>query len=62
MTAADLKVHMKKLNNSMAFLIKHSQKLFRVTVNHAHEKSFRIHFAVVESHRILFLLDNLWMN
>lgn len=30
MTASDLKDNLKKLNNSMAFLIKHSQKLFRV--------------------------------
>uniref|UniRef100_UPI0037E8C5CB rho GTPase-activating protein 19 n=1 Tax=Semicossyphus pulcher TaxID=241346 RepID=UPI0037E8C5CB len=29
MTAGDLKDNLKKLNNSMAFLIKHSQKLFR---------------------------------
>ncbi|KAF3852764.1 hypothetical protein F7725_006119 [Dissostichus mawsoni] len=29
MTACDLKDNLKKLNNSMAFLIKHSQKLFR---------------------------------
>uniref|UniRef100_A0A8C7YNL2 Rho GTPase-activating protein 19 n=1 Tax=Oryzias sinensis TaxID=183150 RepID=A0A8C7YNL2_9TELE len=29
MTASDLKDHLKKLNSSMAFLIKHSQKLFR---------------------------------
>lgn len=29
MTASDLKDNLKKLNNSMAFLIKHSQKLFR---------------------------------
>ncbi|KAK2817469.1 hypothetical protein Q5P01_025660 [Channa striata] len=32
MTATDLKANMKKLNNSMAFLIKHSQKLFRAPV------------------------------
>ncbi|XP_041839900.1 rho GTPase-activating protein 19-like [Melanotaenia boesemani] len=32
MTAADLKDNLKKLNNSMAFLIKHSQKLFRAPV------------------------------
>lgn len=32
MTAADLKDNLKKLNNTMAFLIKHSQKLFRVIV------------------------------
>ncbi|XP_041641662.1 rho GTPase-activating protein 19 isoform X2 [Cheilinus undulatus] len=32
MTAGDLKDNLKKLNNSMAFLIKHSQKLFRAPV------------------------------
>ncbi|XP_028447843.1 rho GTPase-activating protein 19 isoform X1 [Perca flavescens] len=32
MTASDLKDNLKKLNNSMAFLIKHSQKLFRAPV------------------------------
>ncbi|KAK1886458.1 Rho GTPase-activating protein 19 [Dissostichus eleginoides] len=32
MTACDLKDNLKKLNNSMAFLIKHSQKLFRAPV------------------------------
>ncbi|KAM8879181.1 rho GTPase-activating protein 19 isoform 2-T2 [Spinachia spinachia] len=32
MTATDLKDNLKKLNNSMAFLIKHSQKLFRAPV------------------------------
>nr|XP_020442483.1 rho GTPase-activating protein 19-like isoform X2 [Monopterus albus] len=32
MTAADLKDNLKKLNNSMAFLIKYSQKLFRAPV------------------------------
>lgn len=32
MTAADLKDNLKELNNTMAFLIKHSQKLFRVIV------------------------------
>lgn len=32
MTAADLKDNLKKLNNTMAFLIKHSQKLFRVSI------------------------------
>lgn len=34
MTAGDLKDNLKKLNNSMAFLIKHSQKLFRVIIDH----------------------------
>ncbi|KAL1005686.1 hypothetical protein UPYG_G00062300 [Umbra pygmaea] len=32
MTASDLKENMKKLNGGMAFLIKHSQKLFRAPV------------------------------
>ncbi|KAM4585239.1 rho GTPase-activating protein 19 isoform 1-T2 [Odontesthes bonariensis] len=32
MTAGDLKDNLKKLNNSMAFLIKHSQKLFRAPI------------------------------
>ncbi|KAM3623553.1 uncharacterized protein V6R79_012573 [Siganus canaliculatus] len=32
MTASDLKDNLKKLNTSMAFLIKHSQKLFRAPV------------------------------
>ncbi|XP_061626631.1 rho GTPase-activating protein 19-like isoform X1 [Phyllopteryx taeniolatus] len=32
MTANDLKDHLKPLNNSMAFLIRHSQKLFRAPV------------------------------
>uniref|UniRef100_G3N4V5 Rho GTPase-activating protein 19 n=1 Tax=Gasterosteus aculeatus aculeatus TaxID=481459 RepID=G3N4V5_GASAC len=32
MTATDLKDNLKKLNSSMAFLIKHSQKLFRAPV------------------------------
>uniref|UniRef100_A0A3P9QC26 Rho GTPase-activating protein 19 n=1 Tax=Poecilia reticulata TaxID=8081 RepID=A0A3P9QC26_POERE len=32
MTAGDLKDNLKNLNNSMAFLIKHSQKLFRAPV------------------------------
>ncbi|KAA8578296.1 hypothetical protein FQN60_016016, partial [Etheostoma spectabile] len=32
MTASDLKDNLKKLNSSMAFLIKHSQKLFRAPV------------------------------
>ncbi|XP_031589797.2 rho GTPase-activating protein 19 isoform X2 [Oreochromis aureus] len=32
MTAGDLKDNLKKLNSSMAFLIKHSQKLFRAPV------------------------------
>ncbi|KAJ8001596.1 hypothetical protein DPEC_G00171110 [Dallia pectoralis] len=32
MTAGDLKENLKKLNSSMAFLIKHSQKLFRAPV------------------------------
>ncbi|XP_029917088.1 rho GTPase-activating protein 19 [Myripristis murdjan] len=32
MTAGDLKDNLKKLNNGMAFLIKHSQKLFRAPV------------------------------
>ncbi|XP_029284229.1 LOW QUALITY PROTEIN: rho GTPase-activating protein 19-like [Cottoperca gobio] len=32
MTAGDLKDNLKKLNNTMAFLIKHSQKLFRAPV------------------------------
>ncbi|KAI4799050.1 hypothetical protein KUCAC02_019274 [Chaenocephalus aceratus] len=32
MTACDLKDNLKKLNSSMAFLIKHSQKLFRAPV------------------------------
>ncbi|XP_077379577.1 rho GTPase-activating protein 19-like isoform X2 [Festucalex cinctus] len=32
MTANDLKDHLKTLNNSMAFLIRHSQKLFRAPV------------------------------
>lgn len=36
MTASDLKDNLKKLNNSMAFLIKHSQKLFRVITDHTH--------------------------
>ncbi|KAM8822241.1 rho GTPase-activating protein 19-like, partial [Synchiropus picturatus] len=42
MTAADLKDNLKKLNNSMCFLIKHSQKLFRAPAylrDHA-----RVHF------------------
>uniref|UniRef100_A0A3Q0S9S5 Rho GTPase-activating protein 19 n=1 Tax=Amphilophus citrinellus TaxID=61819 RepID=A0A3Q0S9S5_AMPCI len=34
MTAGDLKDNLKKLNSSMAFLIKHSQKLFRVITDH----------------------------
>lgn len=33
MTATDLKDNLKKLNSSMAFLIKHSQKLFRVIID-----------------------------
>lgn len=36
MTAGDLKDNLKKLNNSMAFFIKHSQKLFRVITDHTH--------------------------
>ncbi|KAM9314291.1 rho GTPase-activating protein 19 [Pholidichthys leucotaenia] len=32
MTAGDLKENLKKLNNTMAFLIKHSQKLFRAPI------------------------------
>lgn len=36
MTAGDLKDNLKKLNNSMAFLIKHSQKLFRVIIYQTH--------------------------
>ncbi|XP_020495251.1 rho GTPase-activating protein 19 isoform X1 [Labrus bergylta] len=32
MTAGDLKDNLKKLNNSMAFLIKHSQKLFKAPI------------------------------
>uniref|UniRef100_A0A668APW7 Rho GTPase-activating protein 19 n=1 Tax=Myripristis murdjan TaxID=586833 RepID=A0A668APW7_9TELE len=36
MTAGDLKDNLKKLNNGMAFLIKHSQKLFRVIIDHTH--------------------------
>uniref|UniRef100_A0A8D3CJI0 Rho GTPase-activating protein 19 n=1 Tax=Scophthalmus maximus TaxID=52904 RepID=A0A8D3CJI0_SCOMX len=38
MTAGDLKDNLKKLNSSMSFLIKHSQKLFRVTIDHTHNK------------------------
>ena len=30
MVASDLQENLKKLNNGMAFLIKHSQKLFKV--------------------------------
>ncbi|CAM9142494.1 unnamed protein product [Lampetra planeri] len=41
--AADLKDNLKKLNNSMAFLIKHSQKLFRAPV-YLREYA-RVHFA-----------------
>ncbi|XP_037327909.2 rho GTPase-activating protein 19 isoform X2 [Pungitius pungitius] len=42
MTATDLKDNMKKLNGSMAFLIKHSQKLFRAPV---YLREFaRVHF------------------
>ena len=41
MTAVDLKDNLKKLNNSMAFLIRHSQKLFRVTHAHAHKHSHK---------------------
>lgn len=33
MSPADLKANMKKLNTSMAFLIKHSQKVFRVIID-----------------------------
>lgn len=39
MTAGDLKDNLKKLNNSMAFLIKHSQKLFRVIIDHTHDRT-----------------------
>ncbi|XP_047220231.1 rho GTPase-activating protein 19 isoform X2 [Girardinichthys multiradiatus] len=42
MTAGDLKDNLKKLNNSMAFLIKHSQKLFRAPI-YLREYA-RIHF------------------
>ncbi|XP_068177924.1 rho GTPase-activating protein 19 isoform X2 [Antennarius striatus] len=42
MTAADLKDNLKKLNGSMAFLIKHSQKLFRAPL---YLREFaRVHF------------------
>ncbi|XP_062292829.1 rho GTPase-activating protein 19 [Scomber scombrus] len=43
MTAGDLKDNLKKLNNSMAFLIKHSQKLFRAPV-YLREYA-RVHFS-----------------
>ncbi|XP_024145896.1 rho GTPase-activating protein 19 isoform X1 [Oryzias melastigma] len=43
MTAADLKDHLKTLNTSMAFLIKHSQKLFRAPL---YLREFaRVHFS-----------------
>uniref|UniRef100_A0A672FWY9 Rho GTPase-activating protein 19 n=1 Tax=Salarias fasciatus TaxID=181472 RepID=A0A672FWY9_SALFA len=42
MTAGDLKDNLKKLNNTMAFLIKHSQKLFRAPA-YLREYS-RVHF------------------
>uniref|UniRef100_A0A3P9MN39 Rho GTPase-activating protein 19 n=1 Tax=Oryzias latipes TaxID=8090 RepID=A0A3P9MN39_ORYLA len=43
MTASDLKDHLKKLNSSMAFLIKHSQKLFRAPL---YLREFaRVHFS-----------------
>nr|XP_019964310.1 PREDICTED: rho GTPase-activating protein 19-like [Paralichthys olivaceus] len=43
MTAGDLKDNLKKLNTSMAFLIKHSQKLFRAP---AYLREYaRVHFA-----------------
>ncbi|CAN9510754.1 unnamed protein product [Ophioblennius macclurei] len=42
MTAGDLKDNLKKLNNTMAFLIKHSQKLFRAP---AYLRDYsRVHF------------------
>ncbi|KAM6972539.1 rho GTPase-activating protein 19 [Aplochiton taeniatus] len=47
MTASDLKDNLKKLNSGMAFLIKHSQKLFRAPVylrEHA-----RMHFSGTKS-------------
>lgn len=56
MTASDLKDNLKKLNNSMAFLIKHSQKLFRVITDHTHaEKALRTYY-------VTGLMDNLWMS
>lgn len=54
MTAGDLKDNLKKLNNSMAFLIRHSQKLFRAPAylrEHA-----RLHFA---GSRVLQTKDDL---
>ncbi|XP_024865327.1 rho GTPase-activating protein 19 isoform X2 [Kryptolebias marmoratus] len=42
MTASDLKDNLKKLNNSMAFLITHSQKLFRAPV--CLRENARMHF------------------
>lgn len=42
MTAGDLKDNLKKLNNSMAFLIKHSQKLFRVIIDHTHNRTIKL--------------------
>ncbi|XP_056442163.1 rho GTPase-activating protein 19-like isoform X1 [Gadus chalcogrammus] len=54
MTAVDLKDNLKKLNNSMAFLIRHSQKLFRAPAymrEHA-----RVHCA---SSRVIHTKDDL---
>ncbi len=42
MTASDLKDNLKKLNNSMAFLIKHSQKLFRVIIDNTHDRTIKL--------------------